>query len=124
MNQVISWLHSVVVRVIFITVIVGFALLMNVALGFGNPLQAQAMPLLTVDTSSYRVDPDDRQQRPTNTKTELNNNPDLIENSREKLKDTADNLRDKLNPDEPLPDSTQKFVNKFQEKAKQVTQGK
>ena len=122
MNRLISWLRNVRVRAIFTAFIVGIALLANVALGFGNPLRSQDSILLaSVDTSSYRVDADDS-SFPTYGYSERTNNPDSIENSRDKLKGAADNIREKLNLDEPLPKSTKDFLNQVEEKVDRVTE--
>lgn len=121
MNRLISWLQNVRVRAILTTFIVGIALLANVTLGVGNPLRSQNSILLaSVDTSSYRVDADNN-SFPTYGYSERTNNPDLIENSRDKLKGAADNIREKLNLDEPLPKSTKDFLNQVEGKVEQVT---
>lgn len=41
------------------------------------------------------------------------NNP-YVENSRNNLKETADNVREKLNLDQPIPQSTKDFLNEVQ----------
>jgi hypothetical protein len=110
MNRIISRLQSVLARAILTTVIVGTTFLINVALGFGNPLPAHALPLLTIDSSSYAVDPD-KERLPTYAKADGNQKPDLIENSRDKLKNAADNIREKLNLAQPLPESRKEFLN-------------
>jgi hypothetical protein len=96
--------------------------LANVTLAFGNPLRSPDLILLaSVDTSSYRVDTDER-LLPSYGYSERTNNPDLIDNSRNKLKGAADNIREKLNLDEPLPKSTKNFLNQVDEKVEKVTE--
>ena len=123
MNRVISWLQSVLARAILTTVIVGTAFSIAISFGFGNPLPAHALPLLTVDTSSYAADPDDY-RLPTYAKADGNQKPDLIENSRDKLKSAADNIKEKLNLDQPLPESTKEFLNRDQDKTDLGIKGK
>jgi predicted PurR-regulated permease PerM len=54
MNQVISWLQNVLVRVVLTLSLVGVAFLASAALGYGNSFQAQADPL-TPEATQYQV---------------------------------------------------------------------
>ncbi|HBE53876.1 MAG TPA: hypothetical protein DDW76_35285 [Cyanobacteria bacterium UBA11369] len=123
MNRVISWLQSVLARAILTRVIVVTAFLINVSLSFGNPLPAHALPLLTIDSSSYAVDPDN-DRLPTYTKADGNQKPDLIENSRDKLKSAADNIKEKLNLEQPLNESKKEFLNRDKDKTDPGIKGK
>lgn len=111
MNLVISWLQSVRFRVIATTFLVGIAFLISAVFGYGKPLPAQAATLLTIDSTSYQVD------RP-----EAGRGNGLIENSQDKIKSAADNVREKLNLDEPLPPSTKKFFNQVQDKVEDLVE--
>ncbi len=50
----------------------------------------------------------------------LRNDNELVENSKNSLKSTADNIREKLNLDEPLPRSTKEFLKSTEEKVEET----
>jgi hypothetical protein len=112
MNRIISWLPTFNLHKILTVFLVGMAFLVMQAFSYGNQLQAQAKAL-TPEASAYEVDKSD---------TELiQNDNDLVEQSRRNLKDTADNVREKLNLDQPIYPGTKEFLNDVQESVKDVT---
>ncbi len=112
MNRIISWLPTFNLHKILTVFLVGIAFLVMQAFSYGNQLQAQAKPL-TPEASAYEVDKSD---------TELiKNDNDLVGESQRNLKDTADNVREKLNLDQPIYPGTKEFLNDVQESVKDAT---
>ncbi len=112
MNRIISWLPNFNLHKILTVFLVGIAFLVMQAFSYGNQLQAQAKPL-TPEASAYEVDKSD---------TELiKNDNDLVGESQRNLKDTADNVREKLNLDQPIYPGTKEFLNDVQESVKDAT---
>lgn len=113
MNQLISWLQSVLVRVIVTSFLVGSTLLLSAVLGYGNSFQAQADPL-TPEATSYQVDRTDVETFNDQAQDQGN---DLIKNSQNKLESAVDNIREKLNLDQPIYPGTKEFLNDVQNQA-------
>lgn len=110
MNRLTSWLQNFLVRVVLTTLLVGIAVL-----GFGNQLTAQAVPF-SAEAATY-------QGNRTDTDNELSKTGNQqVDNPRQNLKDTADNIREKLNLDEPIPQSTKDFFNSVQESVKETAE--
>lgn len=107
MNRLMSWLPNL--RQILTVFLVAFAFWTVQVFGYSNLLQAQAKPL-TPEATSYEVD--------ATSTDEIQNDNKLVENARQDLKSTADNVREKLNLDQPLYPGTKEFLNDVQESAK------
>jgi hypothetical protein len=117
MNQLISWLQNI--RALFTVFFVVITLLMSTAFSNGNSLAAQAKPL-TPEATSYQIDRTDTE----NTQEQDGiPNDQLIEKSQQKLKSAADNIREKLNLDQPIYPPTKEFLNTVQDKAQETVQG-
>jgi hypothetical protein len=102
------------------------ALLLGSLLTSGNQMQALAKPL-TPDVAAYEIDHVDNAQaagreiqaESENHKKEINNGPapakdaakDAVEGTGNAFQRVADNVREKLNLDEPVPQSTKDFLN-------------
>jgi predicted PurR-regulated permease PerM len=112
MNRIISWLPNLNLRKILTVFLVGMAFLVMQAFSYGNQLQAQAKPL-TPEASAYDVDQSEPEQ--------IKNENDLVGQSRRNLKDTADNIREKLNLDQPIYPGTKEFLNDVQDSVKDAT---
>ncbi len=110
MNSVISWLQNLLIRVVTTALIIGIALLLNVAFGYGNPLEAKADNLLTIDTSSYQVE----------RNAAAHPERDLIGKTQAQLKDKADNIRENFHLDEPQPEGTKNFFSEVKDKAEEI----
>lgn len=119
MNQLISWLQSVLVRVIVTSFLVGSTLLLSAVLGYGNSFQAQADPL-TPEATSYQVDRTDVETFNDQAQDQGN---DLIKNSQNKLESAVDNIREKLNLDQPIYPGTKEFLNDVQNQAEDTVKG-
>ncbi len=77
---------------------------------FVKPMTAKASPYPMAQVKSTRTPLEDAEA----DKSEGSEN--LIENTREKLKETADTVREKLNLDEPISPSTKAFAEDLKEK--------
>ena len=110
MNRFTSWLQSIRVRFILTIFLVGLAFLFE---GYGNQFQALASEPLTPEATSYQVDRTDIVHGKNKVEDEGSK---LVDNSQNKIKGIADNVREKLNLDEPLPASTKKFLNQVEDK--------
>ncbi|MBD2102116.1 hypothetical protein H6F94_14720 [Leptolyngbya sp. FACHB-261] len=124
MKQLISLLPAIRVRAILTAFLVGVVLLADLVFGYGQPLPAHAAKALTPEVKSYqsgqvKSDRDESATRSSNSQADsqrdLYNQDSLQENSKNKLQEAADNVREKLNLDEPLPPSTKKFINQLQD---------
>lgn len=118
-KQLISTGRKLPLRQILTTFLVGLAFLASTALApFGYLLPAQAASF-TPEAKDYQVD---------RTNSQIRVNPDSVRDNVEEagggvvdsLKNTAETVREKLNLDEPLPDSTKAFFKQVQGKDVQV----
>jgi predicted PurR-regulated permease PerM len=119
MNQVISRLQSVLLRVILTSFLVVSAFFLSAFLGYGNSVQAQADPL-TPEATSYQVDQTDAETFKDQAQDQGNG---LIKNTQNKLESAADNIREKLNLDQPIYPGTKEFLNDVQDKAEDTVKG-
>lgn len=107
MNKLISWLQNIRLRQIITVFLVGITVFVIQAFGSTNVLQAQA-ETVTPEASSYQVDR-------TATKAVKSDNG-LVE----KIKETAETVREKLNLDEPIDPGTKDFLNSTEERIEEV----
>jgi predicted PurR-regulated permease PerM len=119
MNQVTLWLQTLRGRVLFTIFLLVTVFLISTGISYANPLAAQAKPL-TQEVLSYQVARTDGENA-QDTAPKPNN--DLIENSREKLKSRADDVREKLNLDQPIYPGTKEVLDSAQDRAKEAVKG-
>jgi len=119
MNQVILWLQTLRVRVLLTFFLLVTLFLSSTGSSYANPLAAQAKPLAP-EVLSYQVARTDGENA-QDTVPRPNN--DLIENSREKLKSRADDVREKLNLDQPIYPGTKEVLDTAQDRAKEAVKG-
>ncbi|MGI2902147.1 hypothetical protein [Tolypothrix sp. VBCCA 56010] len=93
---------------IFKAILVVFAILFLQCFGDINVLPALADTAKTPEAKYYNAQPTEKDKQ-------------LIDNAKKNLKGIGENVRDKLNLDEPLPQSTKEFLNSTKEKADQIT---
>ncbi|MBW4424764.1 MAG: hypothetical protein KME50_09995 [Nostoc desertorum CM1-VF14] len=106
MNRVISWLRNIRISQIVVVFLVGFMFLLGQA--FSDVSVAQA-DVKTPEGTYYKGIPD-----------ELNN--PQVENTGNRLKSAADNIREKLNLDEETPRSTKEFLKSTKNKVEETVQ--
>ena len=115
MNKVISFLPNVRLRQIVSAFLLAVALLVGSAFGYGNQIQAQAnSTTLTPEADSYKVKGADSSLR-TDIGNATNQAEDTGSSIIDKIEDVAENIKEKLNLDEPLPPSTKKFINQVED---------
>ncbi|MFE1746113.1 hypothetical protein [Coleofasciculus sp. H7-2] len=120
MNQVISFLQGIRLRQIATVFLVSTAFFVIQAFGYGTPLQALANnTTLTPETNSYQVKGADGSVN-ARAETLKDQTEDTGSNLLEKIGAAAENVKEKLNLDEPTPPSTKKFFNQVQDKTDNV----
>lgn len=102
MNKVISWLPSLFLRQVLKVCLVLFTVVAIGTFGYSNLLQAQAEPV-TPEATSYQANGTDS--------VKLKNDNKLGEKSTNPLKEAAENIKEKLNLDEPIDPGTKDFLN-------------
>ncbi len=132
MNKAISWVKNLRLRQFLAAFLVGLTVFVTQSFGSNDTLQARA------DVKSeagiyYKGTPDgtdsinrDRTGNINDNKlgTDYKTTPDLkgtqsnnlIEQVKNNLQETAENIKEKLNLDEPLPESTKEFLNPNKDK--------
>lgn len=129
MNRLISGLQNVFVRVILTLSLVGIAFLASAALGYGNSFQAQAGSL-TPEATGYELNSNDsalgtETQEKANQLFKDNKQPltapettqeigetisEPAKNAKQAIEGFADNIREKLNLDQPLYPGTKEVL--------------
>jgi hypothetical protein len=112
MKRVISLLQTIRLRQLVAGFILGITLLLSSGGGYAQAQPFTAEPM-TPEANSYQVDRTDADHVKNKAQDA---GKDVIENSENKIKSVADNIREKLNLDEPLPRSTKEFLNDVQGK--------
>ncbi|MCC5655790.1 hypothetical protein LC608_02085 [Nostoc sp. XA010] len=104
MNRVISWLRNIRISQIVVVFLVGFMFLLGQAFSDVNVAQADVK---TPEGTYYKGIPE-----------ELNS--PQVENTGNRLKQAADNIREKLNLDEETPRSTKEFLKSTKNKVEET----
>jgi hypothetical protein len=116
MNGIFSWLQNTILRQILVIFLVGFAFFGLQALNPSNTMVlAEVQTQETVKTPEgiyYKGTPDNRAIR----------NDNQVENAQKKLKETTENVREKLNLDESTPESTKEFFDSAQTKVEEAVE--
>ncbi|MBD2517973.1 hypothetical protein H6G93_23930 [Nostoc sp. FACHB-973] len=109
MNRLISSLRNIRLHKIVVVFLVGFMFLLGQAFSYGNIAQAD---VITPEGTYYKGTPDYQGEIRNDTQ---------IRNAQNKLKDTVDNVREKLNLDEKNPQSTKELIDSTKNKAADKT---
>jgi ABC-type dipeptide/oligopeptide/nickel transport system permease component len=83
-----------IIKAIFVVFAVFFVQFFN----YINVLPAQADTVQTPEAKYYNAQPTEKDKQ-------------LVDNAKKNLEDIGENIREKLNLDEPLPESTKEFLN-------------
>lgn len=102
--KVISLYINLRINQICKAILVVFAVLFVQCFSYINVLPAQADTLKTPEAKYYNAQPTEKDKQ-------------LVDNAKNNLEDIGENIREKLNLDEPLPESTKEFLNSIKEKA-------
>ena len=106
MKRVFSWLQNMLLRQIIVVFLIGLAFFSFQIFNYGNDmLLAKADTVKTPEGIYYKG-------TPNNNAPGGNNQP--IDNAQKNLKETAENVREKLNLDEPTPKATKEFLDSVQ----------
>lgn len=100
-EKIVYWFQNLIKKRTDAVALIGLSLIFISALSYPN-MAAQAKPLTPEATNRYQVpEPDSRIDVG-------DKNP--VENAKENLKDAKDTIVEKLNLNEPLPESTKDFL--------------
>ncbi len=106
MKRVFSWLQNILLRQIILVCLIGFAFFSFQVFNYGNDmLIAKADTVKTPEGIYYKGTPDNNASI---------RNDQQIDNAQKKLKETAENVREKLNLDQPTPRATKEFLDSVQ----------
>ncbi len=102
-----NWQLNLRLRQILKAILVVFAVLFVQFFGYINLLPAQADTVKTPEAKYYNAQPTEKDKQ-------------LVDNAKKNLEDIGENIREKLNLDEPLPESTKEFLNSSENKVDEV----
>lgn len=105
--KAISWQVNLRRHQIFKAILIVFAVLFLQCVGNINVLPAQADTVKTPEAKYYNAQPTEKDKQ-------------LVDNAKNNLKGIGENVREKLNLDEPLPKSTKDFLNSSENKVDEV----
>lgn len=105
--KAIYWQVNFRLNQIFKAILVVFAVLFVQCVGNMNVLPAQADTVKTPEAKYYNAQPTEKDKQ-------------LVDNAKKNLKGIGKNVREKLNLDEPLPQSTKEFLNSSENKVDEV----
>ncbi|WP_427161764.1 hypothetical protein ACQFX9_09410 [Aliinostoc sp. HNIBRCY26] len=110
MNRVISWLQNFLLRQVVIVCLIGATFFIGQCFTYSSAMIAQA-DVKTPEGIYYKGTPDSQG---------IGDNQ--VRNAQEKLKDTVDNVREKLNLNEETPRATKEFQADVKRKAKEAVE--
>jgi hypothetical protein len=105
--KVIYWQINFRLSQIIKAILIVFAVLFVQFVGYINVLPAHADTVKTPEVKYYNAEPTEKDKQ-------------LVDNAKKNLKDIGENIREKLNLDEPLPESTKEFLNSSENKVDEV----
>ncbi|MEA5620603.1 hypothetical protein VB711_22575 [Cronbergia sp. UHCC 0137] len=113
MTHFFNWLTKTVLRQLTIILVVGFTFL-----GIQSFIPVNS--LLTADAETVKT-PEGIYYKGTPNQKELKKDQ-LGENAQKKFKETTENIREKLNLDQPVPESTKEFLDSTQTKVEKTVE--
>lgn len=130
MNRVISWLQSIRLRQILTGFLVVLTFFVSTAFDkYGNELQAQAEPV-TPEATEYKIDRAGSQLRSDaenvkeNAQSAAKDTKQAAKNAKESTQDAGNNLfqniREKLNLDEPIDPGTKQAFEQLKDTASEA----
>lgn len=99
MNRLFSWIQNILLRQILVVFLVASTFFVGQFFFYGTAMFAQANTVETPEGTYYKGTPNNEGIR----------NDNQVRNAQNRLKNTADNVREKLNLDEDTPKSTKEF---------------
>jgi ABC-type dipeptide/oligopeptide/nickel transport system permease component len=125
MNRIITWLQSTTVRVLITIFFVTLTFAVSMAFSPDSSLRVQAQTL-TPEATEYQIDSPDSPFQPESEAIKNEGEyagKDLVEGAKEKTESAADNVREKLNLDQPIYPGTKKFINQVKDKVEETLPG-
>ncbi|MBE9053842.1 hypothetical protein IQ243_26265 [Nostocales cyanobacterium LEGE 11386] len=114
MKRVFSWLQNILLRQILIVFLIGSAFFLFQVFNYGNDmLLAKADTVKTPEGIYYKGTP--------NHNSPIRNDQQ-VDNAQKSLKETTDNIREKLNLDEPTPKATKDFLESVQNQVEETVE--
>jgi hypothetical protein len=113
MKRIMTLLQNVLLRQILTVFLVGLISFTIQALSYDRGLQVQAQ-VMTPEEYSERVNILNRER--------FGKEIEPLEKAKTSLKETADNVKEKLNLDEPVPQSTKDFFSSVQKKVEETVE--
>lgn len=111
MNQLISWLQNFLLRQVLVVCLIGSAFFIGQSFIYSSAIIAQA-DVKTPEGIYYKGTPD----------SQGIGNDNQVKNAQDKLKDTVDNVREKLNLNENAPRATKEFQGDVSRKAREAVE--
>lgn len=111
MNRVISWLQNFLLRQVLVVCLIGATFFLGQCFIYSSTMIAQA-DVKTPEGIYYKGTPD----------SQGIGNDNQITNAQDKLKETVDNVREKLNLNEETPRATKEFQSEVKRKAQQAVE--
>ncbi|MDP5337644.1 MAG: hypothetical protein NWQ28_03600 [Nodularia sp. (in: cyanobacteria)] len=106
MKRLFSWLQNILLRQIIGVFLIAFAFFSFQTFNYGNDMMlAKADTVKTPEGIYYKGTPDNNASI---------RNDQQIDHAQKNLKETAENVREKLNLDEPTPRATKEFLDSVQ----------
>ncbi|KZL47755.1 MULTISPECIES: hypothetical protein [Cyanophyceae] len=112
MKRVFSWLQNILLRQIFIVFLIGVTFFSFQIFNYGNDI-AKADTVKTPEGIYYKGTPDNNAPI---------RNDQQVKNAQKNLKETAENVREKLNLDEPTPKATKEFLDSVQTQVEETVE--
>jgi hypothetical protein len=130
MNRIFSYLKSFLLGQLVILILVGFTFFELQAVNYSDILVASADTVISPEGIYYHGTPDEDINKDISNKYDgnrivdsaKNNLQETTESSKNTLRDVADNVREKLNLDEPLPRSTKEFLKLTEERVEKTVE--
>jgi hypothetical protein len=113
MQRLFSWLQNMLLRQIIIVFFLSFVFFSFQIFSYGNDFLAKADTVTTPEGIYYKGTP--------NNNAPIRNNQQ-VDNAQKNLKGTAENVKEKLNLDEPIPKGTKEFLDSAQTKVEETVE--
>lgn len=110
MNRIFSWLQNVILRQVVVVFLLSSVFFGFQAFSYGNAILADTVK--TPEGIYYKGTPDSN-----DAKVKADGQIDNVQNN---LKKAVDNIREKLNLDEPVPQSTKDFLKSTEKKVEKT----
>jgi hypothetical protein len=129
MNRVIYFIQNTLLRQVFTVLLIGFAFLTMQIAGYNTIQPAFAETVTSPEGVYYKGVPDDDVHRNINknnygsdTQNYKTDSGNIIEGAKNKLQETAETVKEKLNLDEETPRATKEFLRSTESKVEKAVE--